>query len=85
MKVLFDFQDFFEVVTNGYTVSSEGSSKAQRIAYKESQKKDCKIMFLLHLSVDDAQFEKISIATATKEVWDILQKCHAGSEKGKKV
>lgn len=39
MKVLFSFQNVLEVVTNGYAVLSEGASKAQRIAYKELQKK----------------------------------------------
>ena len=42
-------------------------------------------MFLLHQSVYDAHFEKIFVVTTTKEVWDILQKCHAGNRKVKKV
>ncbi|XP_019425076.1 PREDICTED: uncharacterized protein LOC109333951 [Lupinus angustifolius] len=53
--------------------------------YKESKKKDCKAMFLLHQCVGEAHFEKISEARTTKEAWDILEKSNEGVEQLKKV
>ena len=85
MKVLFGFQDIQEVVESGVPALATGASDAQKAANKEAKKKDCKAMFLLHQCMDDAHFEKISKATSAKEAWDIIQRCHAGGEKVKKV
>ncbi|CAL0306633.1 unnamed protein product [Lupinus luteus] len=40
---------------------------------------------MIHQCVDESNFEKISNAKTTKEVWDNLEKCYAGAEKVKKV
>ena len=85
MKVLFGFQYIQEVVESGIPPLATGASDAQKVANKEAKKKDYKAMFLLHQCMDDAHFEKISKATSAKEAWDIIQRCHAGGEKVKKV
>lgn len=85
MEVVFGFQEVLEVVKNGYQDLGENPDTTQQAAHKESKKKDCKALFLIHQSVDVGHFEKIASAKTSKEAWDILVKSHEGGEKLKKV
>src|ERR1044072_4892543 len=80
MEVMFGFQDVMEVVESGFTPLTDGMTEGQK-----TLKKDCKAMFLIHQGVDDTHFEKTANASTSKEMWDILQKAHSGSDKVKKV
>ncbi|XP_019419448.1 PREDICTED: uncharacterized protein LOC109329946 [Lupinus angustifolius] len=84
MKALMGYQEVDEIVEQGFPSLVEGATEEQRKVYKESKKKDCKAMFLLHQCVDEAHFEKISGAENSKEAWKILEACNQGVEQLKK-
>nr|KYP59134.1 Retrovirus-related Pol polyprotein from transposon TNT 1-94 [Cajanus cajan] len=85
MNAIFGFQEVYEFVHDGYQVVGDDATDAQKSIFKESKKKDCKALFLIHQCVDDANFEKISSAANAKEAWDSLEKSYEGAEKIKKV
>ncbi|XP_057426461.1 uncharacterized protein LOC130719879 [Lotus japonicus] len=85
MKVLFGFQDVLDVIENGFQPLTQDMIEEQKTLHNEMKKKDCKAMFLIHQCVDDTHFEKIANASSAKEMWDIIQKVHSGSDKVKKV
>ncbi|KAF1859154.1 hypothetical protein Lal_00000985 [Lupinus albus] len=85
MKTIFEFQEVYEVVQNGYQEIGENASDAQRIVYKESKKKDCKALFLIHQGVDGANFERIACPKTVKEAWENLEKNYEGAANIKKV
>lgn len=85
MKVLFGFQDVLDVIENGFQPLTQDMTEEQKTLHNDMKKKDCKAMFLIHQCVDDTHFEKIANASSAKEMWDILQKVHSGSDKVKKV
>ncbi|KAK2405219.1 hypothetical protein QL285_054482 [Trifolium repens] len=85
MKSLFGAQDCYDVVLNGYEDLAENPNDAQRNAFKETKKKDCKALFYIQQNVDSRHFEKIAKATKSKEAWDILASYHEGGERVKKV
>jgi len=53
-------------VENGYEDLSANATDVQRSIFKKHEKKDCKALFYFQQN-----FEKISKATRSKEVWDI--------------
>ena len=79
------FQGVWEFVEEGYIPVGERATEEQKAADREKEKKDCKALFILHQSVDAANFEKIAMAQTSKEAWDILQKSHDGATKTKKI
>ncbi|XP_073225681.1 uncharacterized protein [Cicer arietinum] len=85
MKSLFGAQEVSEIVQNGYEDLVGNPTDAQRTAFKEAKKKDCKALFYIQHNVDNQHFEKISKATRSKEAWDILENYHTGGEKVKQV
>lgn len=85
MEVVFDYQDVLEIVQNGYPDLGEDPTDAARAVHKESRKRDCKALFLIHQGVDNAHFENIASAKTSKAAWDILVKCYDGGDKLKQV
>ena len=58
MKNLFGAQDLQEIVQNGVGDLAANVTEAQRSAHKDLKKKDCKALFLIHQSLDEANFER---------------------------
>lgn len=85
MKSLFGAQEVSEIVQNGYEYLVVNPTEAQKNAYKEAKKKDCKSLFYIQQNVDNQHFEKISKAKKSKEAWDILENYHTGGDKVKQV
>lgn len=85
MCVLFDAQDFLEVVNHGYRPLAENATEAQRNVQRKTRKKDHKALFYIHQCVDTKVFEKIVDATTIKTVWDILVRCYDGDASVKNV
>lgn len=85
MWMIFGFQEVLEIVNRGIQELAENATYAQRLAYKDSKKKDCKALFLIHQCVDSGNFEKISSANSDKEARDTLHKAYEGANKVKKV
>ncbi|XP_019423028.1 PREDICTED: uncharacterized protein LOC109332500 [Lupinus angustifolius] len=85
MKAIFGFQEVYEIIQNGYQEIEDDANEAQRTIFRESKKKDCKALFLIHQCVDGANFEKIAGVKTAKEAWDSLEKSYEGAAKIKKV
>ena len=85
MRSLFGAQEVSEIVENGYEDLVVNPTDAQRTAFKDAKKKDCKALFYIQQNVDNQHFEKISKATRSKEAWEILESYHTGGEKVKQV
>lgn len=87
MKVLYGSQDLWEIVENGYEEPENQTnlSTQQLNTLKENRKKDKKALYFIYQSVDEVIFERISMASTSKEAWDILNKTYKGEEKVKMV
>jgi hypothetical protein len=85
MKTILGYQDFLEIVQKGLGSLAENATYAQRNSHRDSKKKDCKALCLLHQCVDPDSFEKISRAETLKAAWQILEKSYSGVAKVKKV
>ncbi|XP_045802838.1 uncharacterized protein LOC123896506 [Trifolium pratense] len=85
MKVLFNYQDVMDQVTNGVDPLTEGATENQRTQHKELKKKDFKALFIIHQSVSPDIFEKVGDCESAKQAWDILAAAYAGDQKVKKV
>jgi len=85
MKNLFGAQDLLEIVHNGVGDLAANATEVQRNAHKDLKKKDCKALFLIQRSLDEANFERISKSVSSKEAWDILSKNHEGDDKVKLI
>ena len=82
---LFGAQDVSDLVHNGFEEPPTNATEAQRTAFKENKKKDCKALFYIQQNIDNQYFEKIAKTTRSKETWDILENYHNGGEKVKQV
>jgi hypothetical protein len=80
MRVVFGFQEVWDLVKNGVDLITESSTSTQKTTYKEAKKKDYKALFLIHQCVSPGNFERPS-----KETRDNLDKAYARGTKVKKV
>jgi len=67
MRSLFGAQYVSDLVHNGYKDLGANPIEAQRLAYKEVKKKDCKVLFYIQQNDDNQHSEKISKETGSKE------------------
>ncbi|KAK2363413.1 hypothetical protein QL285_088402 [Trifolium repens] len=82
MIVLFGAQDVLELVTEGYVPVA---ADAQKLAQKDTKKKDQRALFYIHQCVDENVFEKIADSETAKAAWDTLVRCYGGDASVKKV
>jgi len=54
-------------------------------ALKEACVKDKAALFILYQAINESNFEKITNAKSSKEVWDILEKAYKGNDRVKQV
>jgi len=85
MKVVFGFQDVWDLVENGLEPIGARATEEQQTAHKEKKKRDFKALFIIHQCVDSDNFEKVGDAESAKEAWDTLHKTYGGADKIKKV
>lgn len=85
MKVVFCYQDVWDLVKNWVTLISENITDEQNVVHKELKKKDYKTFFIIHQCVDPNSFEKVDNVDSSKEAWDILEKSFGEVEKVKEV
>lgn len=85
MKVIFCYQDLWNLVKKEVTPIGDNATGEQKVAHKDLKKKDYKTFFLIHQCVNPNNFEKVSDVDSTKEALDILEKSFGGAEKVKKV
>ncbi|KAK2397497.1 hypothetical protein QL285_059065 [Trifolium repens] len=85
MIVLFGAQDVLELVTEGYVPVAADATDAQKLAQKDTKKKDQRALFYIHQCVDENVFEKIADSETAKAAWDTLIRCYGGDASVKKV
>ncbi|KAK2364503.1 hypothetical protein QL285_089370 [Trifolium repens] len=85
MIVLFGAQDVLELVTEGYVPVAADATDAQKLAQKDTKKKDQRALFYIHQCVDENVFEKITDSETAKAAWDTLIRCYGGDASVKKV
>ncbi|XP_074328343.1 uncharacterized protein LOC141666248 [Apium graveolens] len=90
MKVLLGSYDNWDIVESGFNEPADATAEAalpnaEKMALKESRKKEKKALYTIFQGVDESTFEKISEAKIAKDAWEILQKSFQGVEKVKKV
>ncbi|GAU31479.1 hypothetical protein TSUD_386430 [Trifolium subterraneum] len=76
MKVVFGFQDVWDLVQSGVEPITDAS---------KLKKKDYKALFIIHQCVSPDNFERVGDAISSKEAWDNLEKAYGGATKVKKV
>ncbi|KAK2376919.1 hypothetical protein QL285_077661 [Trifolium repens] len=85
MLVLFGAQDVLELVIEGYVPVAADATDAQKLAQKDTKKKDQRTLFYIHQCVDENVFEKIADSETAKAAWDTLVRCYGGDASLKKV
>ena len=70
---------------NGVGDLAANATEVQRNAHKDLKKKDCKALFLIQQSLDEANFERISKTVSSKKAWDIISKYHEDDDKVKMI
>lgn len=85
MKVVFRFQDMWNLVTEGVPILGGKATDEDKLANNELKKKDFKALFIIHQCVDPDNFEKVGDCESSKEAWDILAQSFGGAEKVKEV
>ncbi|GAU24898.1 hypothetical protein TSUD_116230 [Trifolium subterraneum] len=85
MKVVFGFQDVWDLVSSGVEPITESSSDVQKATFKEQKKRDYKALFIIHQCVSPDNFERVGDAQSSKEAWDNLEKAYGGATKVKNV
>ncbi|KAK2391319.1 hypothetical protein QL285_064791 [Trifolium repens] len=85
MIVLFGAQDVLELVIEGYVPAAADATDAQKLAQKDTKKKDQRALFYIHQCVDENVFEKIADSETAKAAWDTLIRCYGGDASVKKV
>ncbi|MCI92970.1 retrovirus-related pol polyprotein from transposon TNT 1-94, partial [Trifolium medium] len=58
--------DMLEVVNNGVEALPGNPTDAQRTAYREMKKKDCKALFCIHQCVDSKVLKKLQMQRVQK-------------------
>ncbi|KAK2396029.1 hypothetical protein QL285_057704 [Trifolium repens] len=85
MKVVFCYQDMWNLVTEGMSTIGANATDEEKAAHKELKKRDFKALFIIHQCVDPDNFEKVGDCESAKEAWDILARSFGGAEKVKEV
>ncbi|KAI0519880.1 hypothetical protein KFK09_007341 [Dendrobium nobile] len=87
MRVLYQSQELWEIVENGFQEPEVERDLNQRLLQelKENRKKDRKALFFIYQAVDEIIFERISTVKTAKEAWDTLHASYKGDEKVKMV
>ncbi|XP_019455666.1 PREDICTED: uncharacterized protein LOC109356652 [Lupinus angustifolius] len=68
------FQEVSEIVEDGIPDLAYLTVEAQRVLYKESKKKYCKAIFLLHQCVYESHFKKISEMKSSERIAQIINR-----------
>ncbi|GAU15418.1 hypothetical protein TSUD_44550 [Trifolium subterraneum] len=85
MKMVFGFQDVWDLVQSGVEPITDASSDVEKATFKELKNKDYKALFIIHHCVSPDNFERVGDALSSKEAWDNLEKAYGGATKVKKV
>ncbi|XP_070035677.1 uncharacterized protein [Nicotiana tomentosiformis] len=87
MKAILGSQDVWEIVDKGYAKpdNEEALPQNEKDVLAKTRNKYQQALTLIYQCLDDAMFEKVTDATTSKEVWEILQNSLQGVDKVRKV
>ncbi|GAU38708.1 hypothetical protein TSUD_396360 [Trifolium subterraneum] len=85
MKVVFRFQEMWNLVTEGVPTLGARATDEDKESNKELKKRDYKALFIIHQCVDPDNFEKVGDCESSKEAWDILAQSFGGADQVKEV
>jgi hypothetical protein len=89
MKSFLQAQEWWYPVDHGYVEPDSADLSAmtnqQKIAQLTQRNRENKAKFWIQNSVDDSIFSKITGASTSKQVWDILKSSYQGNERVKTV
>jgi ABC-type dipeptide/oligopeptide/nickel transport system ATPase component len=88
MKALFQGQDVWEIVENGYVELKyqdmyNSLTQNEKDSFKYQMKKHGKAMFYVHQAMHESMLPRVSSTKQANEAWDILQTSYQGIEKFK--
>ncbi|GAU30308.1 hypothetical protein TSUD_385290 [Trifolium subterraneum] len=85
MKVVFRFQEMWNLVTEGVPTLGARATDEDKESNKELKKRDYKALFIIHQCLAPDNFEKVGDCESSKEAWDILAQSFGGAEQVKEV
>src|SRR6266487_6296138 len=85
MKVVFRFQEMWNLVTEGVPTLGARATDEDKESNKELKKRDYKALFIIHQCVDPDNFEKVGDCESSMEAWDILAQSFGGADQVKEV
>jgi hypothetical protein len=88
VKVLFQGQDVWEIVKNGYMepvdqLAYNALTQAEKDVLKDQRKKDGKVLFYIHQAIHESILPRVASSNKDKEAWDTLQTYYQGMDKVK--
>jgi hypothetical protein len=87
MMTLFIGKDLWEIVKIGYAEPEYWTTlnANDRVAKKESRRKNAQVLFHIHIALDKILFPRITGAKTTTDDWNTLQESYQGSDQVKVV
>ena len=73
MKALFGFHDIWEVVERGYEEPQDEINAVANQTFRESRRKEKKVLFFIYKALDEANFKKVAGAITSKQVWKMME------------
>ena len=84
MKALFDSQELWKLIIDGFTKPTPEVEAVytaeEKKALRKQRKKDSKARFLIYQGLDGSTFKRVAKATTNKEAWEILVTIYKGVE-----
>jgi len=81
---LYNYHELWDVVESGVSALADNATEAQRVAHHD-QKKNKKVLYLIHQGMNDEMLEQIEGATIASEAFIILSTNYKGDDKIKRV
>ncbi|XP_021995970.1 uncharacterized protein LOC110893158 [Helianthus annuus] len=85
VKVLLESQELWNVVNEGIRELGTNPTEEAISTHRDAVKKDKRALYILFQSVSETIFERIALATSSKEAWNILHKSYRGENRVKTI
>ncbi|XP_021980717.1 uncharacterized protein LOC110876865 [Helianthus annuus] len=85
IKVLLESQELWNVVDEGIRELGTNPTEEATSAHRDAIKKDKRALHILFQSVSETIFERIALATSSRDAWNILHKSCRGENRVKTI